>query len=73
MRIRRTLGAVIATAALAGLGLAGAATATAAPAASPNAAVTESLTPGECEKGGGTVDWSTNTCKGGTGNGQMVD
>ncbi|MFD5622387.1 hypothetical protein [Streptomyces yangpuensis] len=71
MRIRRTFAAVIAATALAGLGLAGVATATAA--AAPNAAVTGSLTPGECEKGGGTVDWSTNTCKGGTGNGQMVD
>ncbi|WP_046779735.1 hypothetical protein [Streptomyces yangpuensis] len=69
MRIRRTLAAVIATAALAGLGLAGAATATAAP----TATVAGSLTPGECEKGGGTVDWATNTCKGGTGDGQMVD
>jgi hypothetical protein len=68
MRIRRILAAVIATAALAGLGLTGAATATAA-----------SLTPGECTQGGGTVDWSnptvphTGTCRGGTHNGQTVD
>ncbi|MCX4806536.1 hypothetical protein OG594_33785 [Streptomyces sp. NBC_01214] len=65
MRIRRILAAVIATAALAGLGLTSAATTT--------AAVTGALTPGECEKGGGTVDWATNTCKGGTGDGQPVD
>ncbi|MFE1412249.1 hypothetical protein ACFW6F_15795 [Streptomyces sp. NPDC058746] len=70
MRIRRILAAVIATAAFAGLGLTGAATATA---ATPSATVAESLTPGECEQGGGTVDWSTNTCKGGTGDGKMVD
>ncbi|MEV7505552.1 hypothetical protein [Streptomyces sp. NPDC093018] len=68
MRIRRILAAVIATAALAGLGLTGAATAGAA-----------SLTPGECQQGGGTVDWSnptvagTGTCRGGMYNGQMVD
>ncbi|MFE0627990.1 hypothetical protein ACFW3D_13600 [Streptomyces sp. NPDC058864] len=69
MRIRRILAAAIATAALTGLGLAGAATATA---AAP-AATTASPTPGECEQGGGTVDWATNTCKGGTYDGQMVD
>ncbi|MEU6817714.1 hypothetical protein [Streptomyces sp. NPDC046860] len=62
MRIRRLLAALFATAALAGLGLTTAATATAA-----------SLTPGECEQGGGTVDWATNTCKGGQFAGQMVD
>lgn len=68
MRIRRILAAVIATAALAGLGLTGAATATAA-----------SLTPGECTQAGGTVDWTnpavpyTGTCRGGTLNGQTVD
>lgn len=44
MRMRRILAAVMATAALAGLGLTGAATA----AAAPNTAVTGSLTPGEC-------------------------
>ncbi|MFK0021650.1 hypothetical protein [Streptomyces sp. NPDC090798] len=62
MRIRRILAAVIATAALAGLGLTGAATATAA-----------SLTPGECQQGGGTVNWANNTCRGGMYDGQMVD
>ncbi|MFF0047347.1 hypothetical protein OG987_19795 [Streptomyces sp. NBC_01620] len=67
MRIRRILAAVIATAALTGLGLTGAATATTA--TSP----AESPTPGECEKGGGMVDRATNTCKGGTFDGQMVD
>ena len=70
MRIRRILAAVIATAALTGLGLTGAATATA---ASPAASPAESPTPGECEKGGGTVDFATNLCRGGTYNGQMVD
>ncbi|MGW9137198.1 hypothetical protein [Streptomyces sp. NPDC055681] len=70
MRIRRIFAAVIATAALAGLGLTGAATATA---ASPAASPAESPTPGECEKGGGTVDFATNLCRGGTYNGQMVD
>ncbi|MFF3945545.1 hypothetical protein ACFYYN_12055 [Streptomyces sp. NPDC001902] len=68
MRMRRILAAVIATAALTGLGLTGAATATAA-----TTATTASPTPGECEQGGGTVDWATNTCKGGTYDGQMVD
>ncbi|MFG2604640.1 hypothetical protein ACGFT2_13955 [Streptomyces sp. NPDC048514] len=78
MRIRRTLAAVIATAALAGLGLTGAATATAATAAA-TTATPASLTPGECEQGGGTVDRSTTsaaglpTCKGGNFNGQDVD
>ncbi|MGC5002798.1 hypothetical protein [Streptomyces sp. NBC_00353] len=74
MRIRRILAAVIATAALAGLGLAGAATATAATATAATAtSPAESPTPGECEKGGGTVDRATNTCRGGTFDGQMVD
>lgn len=59
MRIRRILAAVIATAALAGLGLTSAAAA--------------SLTPGECEQGGGTVNRATNTCSGGMFDGQMVD
>ncbi|MFE3166505.1 hypothetical protein [Streptomyces sp. NPDC059224] len=62
MRIRRFLAAAIAAAALAGLGLTGATTASAA-----------SLTPGECEQGGGTVNWATNLCKGGSYDGQMVD
>ncbi|MGW3630805.1 hypothetical protein ACWD7F_11680 [Streptomyces sp. NPDC005122] len=48
MRIRRILAALIATAALAGLGITGAATAA-------------SLTPGECEQGGGTVNFANNT------------
>ncbi|MFE4649181.1 hypothetical protein [Streptomyces sp. NPDC056707] len=76
MRIRRILAAVIATAALTGLGLTGAATATAATATATTATATspaESPTPGECEKGGGMVDRATNTCKGGTFDGQMVD
>ncbi|MFC8237972.1 hypothetical protein [Streptomyces sp. NPDC056663] len=76
MRIRRILAAVIATAALTGLGLTGAATATATAATATTATATspaESPTPGECEKGGGMVDRATNTCKGGTFDGQMVD
>ncbi|GGV70691.1 MULTISPECIES: hypothetical protein [Streptomyces] len=62
MRIRRILTAVVAAAAFAGLGLTGA-----------TAAFAESLTPGECEQAGGTVDWNTQTCKGGSKAGQMVD
>ncbi|MET9086687.1 hypothetical protein ABZX77_33205 [Streptomyces sp. NPDC004237] len=83
MRIRRSLAAVIATAALAGLGLTGAATATATTATATTATATTatpaSLTPGECEQGGGTVDRSNTsaaglpTCKGGKFNGQDVD
>ncbi|MGW5279366.1 hypothetical protein ACWERI_07890 [Streptomyces collinus] len=78
MRIRRILAAVIATAALAGVGLAGAATATATTTTATTAAPA-SLTPGECEQGGGTVDRSNlssahlPTCKGGKFNGQEVD
>ncbi|MGW4671329.1 hypothetical protein [Streptomyces sp. NPDC004324] len=75
MRIRRILAAVIATAALSGLGVTGAAATTAT-----TATVTPaSLTPGECEQGGGTVDRSHTsaaklpTCKGGKFNGQDVD
>ncbi|MFJ3880305.1 hypothetical protein ACIPW5_22960 [Streptomyces sp. NPDC090077] len=71
MRIRRTLAAVIATAAFAGLGLTGAATATAATHTATTTAHTESLTPGECVDGGGKVVGMT--CVGGTGDGQMVD
>ncbi|MFE0348131.1 hypothetical protein [Streptomyces griseoluteus] len=73
MRIRRVLAAVIATAALTGVGLAGAATATA------TTAAPASLTPGECIDGGGTVDRANlssahlPTCKGGKFNGQEVD
>ncbi|MEU8710774.1 MULTISPECIES: hypothetical protein [unclassified Streptomyces] len=62
MRIRRIIAAAVAAAALAGLGLSAAPTASAA-----------SLTPGECEQGGGTVNWANNTCKGGSYDGQMVD
>ncbi|WP_327284053.1 MULTISPECIES: hypothetical protein [unclassified Streptomyces] len=69
MRIRRILAAVIATAALAGLGLTGAATATAATA---QGAATY-VTPSECKQGGGTPDLTDNVCKGGTHNGEQVD
>ncbi|MFI7354887.1 hypothetical protein ACIBTP_13155 [Streptomyces avidinii] len=71
MRIRRTFAAVIATAALAGLGLTGAATASAAP-TTPTVAVTENPTPGECIDGGGKVG-ANNICQGGTRNGELVD
>lgn len=70
MRIRRSLAAGIATAALAGLSLTGAATATAATHAAPTDAAP---TVGECEDGGGTVDWATWTCKGGKYDGQKID
>ncbi|MET7777948.1 hypothetical protein ABZU94_15085 [Streptomyces mirabilis] len=66
MRIRRILAAVIATAALAGLGLTGAATATAQGAPS-------YVTPSECKQGGGTADLTDNLCKGGTHNGEKID
>ncbi|WP_406387293.1 hypothetical protein [Streptomyces sp. NBC_00211] len=69
MRIRRILAAVIATAALAGLGLTGAATATVATA---QGAATY-VTPSECKQGGGTPDLTDNVCKGGTHNGEQVD
>jgi hypothetical protein len=68
MRIRRILAAVIATAALAGLGLTGAATATA---AAQGAA--SYVTPSECKQGGGTPDLADNLCKGGMHDGQKVD
>ncbi|MGC4999123.1 hypothetical protein [Streptomyces sp. DT195] len=74
MRIRRILGAAIATAALAGLGLTGAATATASTAST--ASTVSSATPGECLDGGGTIDRSTPvlpTCRGGKYDGQTVD
>ncbi|MFB6678821.1 hypothetical protein ACFCWG_41730 [Streptomyces sp. NPDC056390] len=64
MRIRRILPAVIATAALAGLGLTGAASATAAP---------TDVTPSQCKQGGGTPDLMDNLCKGGMHNGEKVD
>ena len=66
MRIRRILAAVIATAALAGLGLTGAATATAQGAPS-------YVTPSECKQGGGTPDLADNLCKGGTHDGEKID
>ncbi|MER6084141.1 hypothetical protein [Streptomyces sp. NPDC001833] len=69
MRIRRILGAVIATAALAGLGLTGAATATAATAQGAPSYVT----PSQCRQGGGTPDLTDNLCKGGTYDGEQVD
>ncbi|MGW1157141.1 hypothetical protein ACWD5Q_23350 [Streptomyces sp. NPDC002513] len=66
MRMRRILAAVIATAALAGLGLTGAATATAAPA---------QVGPNQCIDGGGTprIDLPGNPCVGGKYDGQSVD
>ncbi|MET7777947.1 hypothetical protein ABZU94_15080 [Streptomyces mirabilis] len=64
MRIRRILAAVIATAALAGLGLTGAATATA---QGPNP-----VSPSQCQQGGGTPDFKDFTCKGGTYNGRFL-
>jgi hypothetical protein len=68
MRIRRILAAVIATAALAGLGLTGAAAATAQGAPS-------YVTPSQCRQGGGTpaINEAGNYCKGGTYDGEKVD
>ncbi|MEV6163124.1 hypothetical protein AB0L71_14570 [Streptomyces sp. NPDC052052] len=68
MRIRRILSAVIATAALAGLGLTGAATATAQGAPSV-------VSPSQCREGGGEprIDLPGNPCMGGTYDGQAVD
>ncbi|MFG2635593.1 hypothetical protein ACGFX8_17085 [Streptomyces sp. NPDC048362] len=68
MRTRRILAAVIATAALAGLGLTGAATATAAAQGAHS-----SVTPSECRQGGGMADLTDNVCKGGTHDGERVD
>ncbi|MFD7230932.1 hypothetical protein [Streptomyces sp. NPDC059881] len=70
MRIRRILTAVIATAALAGLGLTGAATAIAAPQSAPS-----TVTPYECKQGGGTpaINEDGNYCRGGTQDGQQID
>ncbi|MFD8075178.1 hypothetical protein ACFV3E_21330 [Streptomyces sp. NPDC059718] len=69
MRIRRILAAVIATAALTGLGLTGAATATAAQGAA------SYVTPSECKEGGGTpaINEEGSCCKGGTHDGEQVD
>ncbi|MFE1885157.1 hypothetical protein [Streptomyces diastatochromogenes] len=64
MRIRRILAAVIATAALAGLGLTGAANAQGAP---------SYVTPSQCTQGGGTADLTDNTCKGGMYDGEKID
>ncbi|MFF4796378.1 hypothetical protein ACFY2M_43700 [Streptomyces sp. NPDC001276] len=74
MRIRRILAAVSATAALAGLGLTGAAAATAATAATAQGAPS-SVSPSQCQEGGGTprIDLPGNPCKGGTYDGQSVD
>ncbi|MFE2581488.1 hypothetical protein [Streptomyces sp. NPDC059378] len=70
MRIRRILAAVIATAALAGLGLTGAATATATEQGAPSF-----VTPSQCREGGGTprIDLPGNPCVGGTHDGETVD
>ncbi|GAA3485559.1 MULTISPECIES: hypothetical protein [Streptomyces] len=69
MRIERILAAVIATAALAGLGLTGAVTATAATAQG----ALSYVTPSECMQGGGMPDLGDNLCKGGTHNGEQID
>ncbi|MEU8591756.1 hypothetical protein AB0C59_32935 [Streptomyces sp. NPDC048664] len=68
MRTRRILAAVLATAALTGLGLTGAATATAQSAPS-------YVTPSQCRQGGGTpaINEAGNYCKGGTHDGEQVD
>ncbi|MES4886489.1 hypothetical protein [Streptomyces sp. NPDC096012] len=68
MRIRRTLAAVIATAALAGLGLTGAASAVAAAQGAPSY-----VTPSQCRQGGGTADLMDNLCKGGMHDGERID
>ncbi|MFJ1559803.1 hypothetical protein [Streptomyces mirabilis] len=69
MPIRRILAAVIATAALAGLGLTGAATAVTAQGAP------SYVTPSQCREGGGEprIDLPGNPCVGGTYDGQAVD
>ncbi|MFC9454991.1 hypothetical protein ACFRAI_36820 [Streptomyces sp. NPDC056637] len=66
MRIRRILPAVVAAAALAGLGLTGVASATAQGAPT-------SVTPSECKQAGGMPDLADNLCKGGMHNGEAVD
>ncbi|WP_405679624.1 hypothetical protein OG239_20935 [Streptomyces sp. NBC_00868] len=68
MRIRRILAAVIATAALAGLGLTGVATAAATAQGAPS-----TVTPSECKQGGGTADLTDNICKGGMHDGETID
>ncbi|MFD8420798.1 hypothetical protein [Streptomyces sp. NPDC059466] len=66
MRIRRSLGLAIATATLTGLSLTGAAaTAVAAPVSTPRT----SVTPDQCQQGGGTVSsrpYAGEYCSGGT-------
>ncbi|MFE4537516.1 hypothetical protein ACFRKB_20910 [Streptomyces scopuliridis] len=70
MHIRRILAAVIATAALAGLGLTGAATAAATAKGAPSV-----VSPSECRQGGGEprIDLPGNPCVGGKYDGQEVD
>ncbi|WP_326712344.1 MULTISPECIES: hypothetical protein [unclassified Streptomyces] len=68
MRIRRVLPALIATAALAGLGLTGAASATA-----PAQGAATYVTPSQCKQGGGMADLADNLCKGGMHNGETID
>ncbi|MFD7559063.1 MULTISPECIES: hypothetical protein [unclassified Streptomyces] len=68
MRIRRIFAAVIAAAALAGLGLSGVATAAATAQGAPSV-----VTPSECKQGGGTADLTANVCKGGMYDGEQVD
>ncbi|MEU9036358.1 hypothetical protein AB0D45_15840 [Streptomyces sp. NPDC048352] len=67
MRMRRMLAAVIATAALAGLGLTGAAT------AATTQGAPSAVTPSECKQGGGTADLTDNLCKGGMYDGEQID
>ncbi|KJY33454.1 MULTISPECIES: hypothetical protein [unclassified Streptomyces] len=69
MRSRRILAAVMATAALAGLGLTGVTTAQAATAQG----APSDVTPSQCQQGGGTPDLTDNVCKGGTYNGEKID
>ncbi|MFF3989259.1 hypothetical protein ACFY0B_32340 [Streptomyces sp. NPDC001797] len=70
MRVRRILAAVIATAAVAGVGLTGAASASAAP-----QGARSYVTPSQCKQGGGTpaINEAGNYCKGGTHDGEQVD
>ncbi|MPY29947.1 hypothetical protein FNH09_00970 [Streptomyces adustus] len=71
MRSRRILAAVIATAALAGLGLTGAATATAQPSPTPHFNYT---TAAKCREGGGEPYLhNTVKCWGGTYDGYTID
>ncbi|MEV5788009.1 MULTISPECIES: hypothetical protein [Streptomyces] len=65
MRIRRSIGLAIATATLTGLSLAGAAAAAAAQVSTPQ----DSVTPDQCQQGGGTVSsrpYAGQYCSGGT-------